>query len=596
MLRVNPFRRYRIDYVLFLSFAVFIALLIAVISGVSYYLSARDQAASTSFYQQGMLKELNKQLAIQLRTVEQTSLALSQNSAFLNYMNLKGDYYPRNKARMDVSQDYLNPIVNSSPFLHSIEVYMDEPTVIDTMSDVQFLPREYMKEQAWYPLVEKADFVWIGGREAGASQGNLPVLSFVRHISSNSNPNLGYLVMNVKLKALQQLLSGDKSAAHRMVIDGGDRLLMSTRPVPYHKELEQLMEHIEGESGYKHNHLAKESLHPEKDLLMVWTKSFQEGWQLVELTPWRDITRGSIKLAKTLVLVGGASVIAALFFTLFLARNFTAPIRQLLTLMSAYSVGRQIKEFPETYRNEFGSLFGGYRKLIERIEELYASLERQYKAQREAEIKALQAMINPHFLYNTLDQLNWMAIEAGQNRISHVLELMGRMFRIGLSNGESFIPLDDELAHVECYLQIQQLKWEEGLSYSVEIDDGLRELLIPKLTLQPFVENAILHGFHGRLTGAVHIRITGQGEGVLCRITDNGTGIPPDWNKMRRRKTGGYGIRNVMERVQAYFGPSYGITIDRRAEGGTEVLIFIPRIVQQLELGGDEHVENRNCG
>jgi two-component system, sensor histidine kinase YesM len=590
----NPFRRYRIDYVLFFSFAAFIALLITIISSVSYLISARDQASSTSFYQQGMLNELNKQLAIQLKAVEQTSLAISLNSTFLDFMDLKGDYYTRNKARADLSRDLLNPIVNSSPFLHSIEVYMIEPTLVDVKADVQFLPRQYLQDQAWYPLAEKSDFLWIGGREASSSQGSLPVLSFVRHISSNSNPNLGYLVLNVKVKALQTLLNEDKAGPIRVMIDGGGRLMMSTQQTPTQAELADLMNDLQGDSGYRHVLLNPNSEYPEKDILMVWSKSYQEGWVLVELTPWREITHGSIQLAKTLALLGAAAVIVALFFTLFLARNFTAPIRQLILLMSAYSVGRQVKEFPASYRNEFGSLFGGFRKLIERIEGLYESLEQQYKAQREAEIKALQAMINPHFLYNTLDQLNWMAIEAGQVRISHVLELMGRMFRIGLSNGESFIPLHDELLHMECYLQIQQLKWDEGLSYTIEMDDSLRELLIPKLTMQPFVENAIIHGFHGRAAGEVSIRIREHDDGILCRIADNGVGIPGDWYKRKSRKTGGYGIRNVMERVKAYFGPPYGVTIGNRLGGGTEVLIFIPRKLQQLESGGEEHVENRN--
>ncbi|WJH35924.1 sensor histidine kinase [Paenibacillus sp. CC-CFT747] len=236
--------------------------------------------------------------------------------------------------------------------------------------------------------------------------------------------------------------------------------------------------------------------------------------------------------------MGGTAGLLALGFTLVLSRRFTRPIRELLQLMSGYALNRSVQTYPTRYHNEFGSLFGGYRKLVERIEDLYASLELQYKAQREAEIRALQAMINPHFLYNTLDQLNWMAIEAGQDRISHVLELMGRMFRIGLSNGESFIPLEDELMHTECYLQIQQLKWGEGLHYSIDCPPELRALLVPKLTIQPFVENAVIHGFHGRRTGTVAIRVQEYPEGVRLTVTDDGRGLPDGWETKPRRKTG----------------------------------------------------------
>ncbi len=152
----------------------------------------------------------------------------------------------------------------------------------------------------------------------------------------------------------------------------------------------------------------------------------------------------------------------------------------MLAEMADTRAARKKINLPEDYRNEFGVLFSGYRKLIDRIQQLYVSLEDQYKRQRSAEIKALQAMINPHFLYNTLDQLNWMAIEAGQDRMSRILELMGTMFRIGLSNGESLITLREELLHTECYLKIQQLRWEEGLTVEIDVPEQLQHFFYPQ--------------------------------------------------------------------------------------------------------------------
>jgi two-component system sensor histidine kinase YesM len=597
----NPFYRFRIDYVLFLVFAGFLTVLITLIMWISYTLSAWTQTNNTFHYQQGMLNRLSKELNVQLKSVEQTSLALSMNTSFLNYLALTGDYYTRNRARVEVSQDYLAPIVNSSTLLQSIQVYMNEPTVTDINSDLQFLPRNMLDKEPWYTAAMKSDTLWAGEHNVGSAQGTASVVSFVRQLSRDSGAQLGTLVLNVKQKALQATLNEDRQGSSRLLLDSGGRLLFRTESAPQMSAIAGLLAQINADSGYRRVHLNGAKAPANTDMLMVWTRDFREGWLLVELTPYRDIMRSSIKLAGTLAAVGGAALVVASFVTLYLSRLFTAPVRELLVLMNAYSLNRTMRKFPSRYHNEFGSLFAGYRRLIERVEELYASLERQYKAQREAEIRALQAMINPHFLYNTLDQLNWMAIEAGQEQISQVLELMGRMFRIGLSNGDSFITLQDELLHTECYLRIQQLKWGDGLRYSIEGGEPFSDCYVPKLTIQPFVENAILHGLHGRSTGRITVKVEPTEGGLRIRITDDGKGLPPDWNVRKRRKTGGYGIRNVMERIEAIFGAPYGIYLTALPNGmGTEADIRIPLLAEMPGAGAvgeersDSDVDNRS--
>lgn len=186
-------------------------------------------------------------------------------------------------------------------------------------------------------------------------------------------------------------------------------------------------------------------------------------------------------------------------------------------------------------------------------------------------------MINPHFLYNTLDQLNWMALGAGQDKMSEILELMGRMFRIGLSNGESLVTIHDELLHAGCYMQIQQLRWEEGLTVVTHVPAELELYYIPKMTLQPFIENAIMHGFDGRSEGTICITAVQENEAIIFTVSDDGVGLRNNWNSGEKRSTGGYGIRNVTERFEAFFGADYGINIhDNDAGSGVTVTIRIP--------------------
>lgn len=595
---MNPFRMFRIDYVFFFSFAAFIAVLITIMMIVSYRFSANEQADSASMYQQAVLQQLNKQLTDQMSAVEQTSLAVAINSPLVNYLTMKGDYYARKTARDELNRDYLAPMLNSSRSMFSFQIYMSNPLQVDPNANIQYLPLAYASRESWYPAVDKADFVWIGQREVGSPQGKQQVISFIRKITTPDGVNRGILIINVRVKFLQDILTEDNSSASRLLLDSGGRMIMHTRIAPPPGEIDAILKEVSGDAGHAHQLLEAAGSLPEKNMLTVWSRTAPGSWMLVELTPWKDITGGSVRLAWTMAAIGAAAILLSVFFTLFLSRNFTVPIRKLVQLMQAFNPGKKGLPLPTEYRNEFGSLFSGYRKLTERIETLYQSLEQQYKAQREAEIKALQAMINPHFLYNTLDQLNWMALEAGQEEISRVLELMGQMFRIGLSGGESLIPMQDELLHVECYLKIQQFKRGQGLDWEIECPEELRQLLIPKLTLQPFVENAIVHGFHGRSHGRIVLNAVPEDRGIRIRIRDDGVGLRDDWKTRRRHPTGGYGIRNVTERIQVFFGLPFGVSLRNRTGGpGTEAEIYLPKLTQQPDLeGGRSDVDTRDRG
>ncbi|WP_311198886.1 sensor histidine kinase [Paenibacillus hexagrammi] len=292
-------------------------------------------------------------------------------------------------------------------------------------------------------------------------------------------------------------------------------------------------------------------------------------------------------------IIGVAAIMLTLLLTHWLSSQFTKPIKRLVQVMGAYTVGGSMDRLPRDYQNEFGYLFAGYRKQNERIEELYRSLERRYEQQRKAEIEALQANINPHFLYNTLDQLNWMAIANGQAEMSRILELMGRMFRIGLSGGESFIKMEQEILHIESYLEIQQLRWDGGLAYTIEASPEIRELYVPKLTLQPFVENSIVHGFNTRSRGHIWIRMEKLDGDIRITIEDDGVGLKQAADISVKRHTGGYGIRNVKERIDGYFGENYKVKLSEREAGGTCAEITLPILMEPPAADSDNFKINR---
>ncbi|MCZ8513268.1 sensor histidine kinase [Paenibacillus filicis] len=581
---MSVFKRVRIDRLFFGSFAAFIAALLLVFTWISYSITSRELANNTSYYQQDLLNELNKQLDIQLNSIEQMSLAASRNIPSIGFDSQVMDPYERLRKKEEL-RNLLANITYSTTMVHSIYYYMENPVEIDPQGPVLFNDFAKVKDESWYPALQNNDFTWIGDHQVQTVNGKHRYISFARKLYNNSGKYYGVLLLNVKTAEIENLIQGGTNGRSRMLLDAGGRTLASIgNPALDPSEMERIRSY-EGKSDY----IRMRASNGEESLL-VWSKAHSD-W-LIEVTPWKSIILGSVRLAYILIATGLSAIFIASFFTLFLSRQFTKPIRQLLSIMKRVPAEDAIPSLPTDYKNEFGHLFQGYRRQMERIRELLLSLQAQHKRQKEAEILALQAMINPHFLYNTLDQLNWLAIESGQEKISKMLSLVGKMFRIGLSNGETIILVPDEMTHVEYYLQIQKIRWGDRLTYSIHMDEELKYLYIPRLTLQPFVENAFIHGFHGRRSGEIRIEAKAVDGEIVITITDNGVGIQPDWDRQKRRKTGGYGIRNVKERIAAYFGDPYGVSMMKLESGGTQVTIVLPRIANKEEAEGRFHVEN----
>ncbi|TDG00470.1 cache domain-containing sensor histidine kinase [Paenibacillus piri] len=575
----NLFKRTRIDYLMYGGFSSVMVILLSVVIGLTYTLSTQEMVRMTSFYQQGLLNELYNKTEIQMRAIEQHSLAAARNTTLSEYSNSPEDTYS-NYQKGREQELYLASITYATPIIQSIDYYTTyEAPVITRQSPVTFFSEREARLAEWYPVVENTDFAWIGEHKKHTYQGEARVVSFARKIYSGSGTYQGLLVMNVNASSVQNLVRGETPDSNRLLLDSDGRVIVSIGDPQLQTKLKDYMADMQGASGHMQARAKGQGGLFSQPIayLIVWAKHPGVNWTLVELTPWSKITQGSVHTAVILAVVGASAILISMLITLLLANQFIKPLRLLVREMGRYSGGGNKISLPDDYRNEFGVLFSGYRKLISRIQLLYASLENQYRRQKKAEIKALQAMINPHFLYNTLDQLNWMALAAGQDKLSHILELMGKMFRIGLSNGESMITFREEFIHAECYLQIQQLRWEEGLTVRLELPGPVQELFVPKMTLQPFIENAIMHGFNERTKGCIEISVHEEEEDVVIRITDDGAGLSAGWDTPGKRKTGGYGIRNVRERYEAFFGSRFSIHIANNAgSSGATVQIRLP--------------------
>lgn len=286
-------------------------------------------------------------------------------------------------------------------------------------------------------------------------------------------------------------------------------------------------------------------------------------------------------------LIGGILLVFCLFLSTVLAKTMSGRIIRLTSRMKQVKKGELIS-LPSSIiqgKDEIGELTSTYNYMIHAMEDL---IEKEYLLGQEtknAELKILQAQINPHFLYNTLDMIQWFAEEGMLSQIEESVSSLATFYRLSLSNGKEFISLREEMEHVRSYIRLQRLRFPDTFLYEEELDEGLLDYLLPKTTLQPLVENAITHGLQEskRIPGHLLIKIEKEeGKNIRIRILDDGAGMKkpprttPNGGTSRENSGHGFGIPNVSSRLTLLYGPGYGVVFEHNIPEGTIAIVRIP--------------------
>jgi two-component system sensor histidine kinase YesM len=303
------------------------------------------------------------------------------------------------------------------------------------------------------------------------------------------------------------------------------------------------------------------------------------GWEISYFTPYKTVAAGaeSILTVTTLIITACLILLAVLIWIF--TRIFVEPILNLNSQMKAVEYGDFSVSITSSSSDEIGQLINRFGSMVTRINNLINEVYRNKIFRREAEIKALQAQINPHFLYNTLSMINWRAKMKRSDEISEIVNAVTRYYRTSLSKGKDIIPIRDEIENIKSYLQIQKIMHDDELIIRYNIQEEIYHFFTPKLLLQPLVENAVIHGVDKRKSLPKIIEIEGHriDNFILFRITDNGPGIHPEKTDLGNTEMSEcYGLHNVHERIVHYFGEEYGLSFDRERTIGTSVIVYIP--------------------
>lgn len=315
------------------------------------------------------------------------------------------------------------------------------------------------------------------------------------------------------------------------------------------------------------------------------SRSEKTGWTIVGCMYVEELLEESENAQSVYVITAIVLVIIALLLSSLLSKNITLPIQRLKDSMAKVQEGNFEKtEIEVGSPNEIGSLTNSFNVMTNRIQELMEENVQEQEAKRKSELKALQSQINPHFLYNTLDSIIWMAEGKKNEEVVLMTASLARLMRQSISNEDEIVSIAQEIEYVKSYLTIQKMRYKDKLEFEIDVEPSIRHIHIIKLVLQPIVENAIYHGLkYKESKGLLVVKGYEKGENVIIEICDNGVGMSPETlnHIFERHKvnyhSNGVGVYNVQQRLQLYYGSDYGITYISEQGKGTTATIVIPK-------------------
>lgn len=538
---------------------------------VSYMdeISAVANEANYDYYLLNYLKEVQNQ--------EEDQISLKKGGSIQNYeMSTKVFSYALNH-RTDVS---------------SIMVFGKKRMLLYKS---MYHYKNVLSDCKGYPWYQKAvdspgETVVTGPQQHDFLIGNTEkTLSFSRVINSSEDGSfMGVVLVDVNLNKIDEICrsSYTESAGSLCILDQNKNLVyeMEQTDRGYLFQERETLERLQNSMDASNE---KPGIELEgENYFLNMMRMEKTGWTLISITPESVITESIQEVVWYIILLGLLMILIVILVLNSILTKVLRPIGQLKASMEEAEASNLKVRAQISSGDELGKLAGSYNRMMERIERLMKQVVEEQEEKRKFELQALQAQINPHFLYNTLDSIIWM-VETKDDQAVPMTEALAKLFRISLNKGCEFITLEKEMEHVRNYLVIQSMRYRNKFTYDIQIEDGVLECRTVKLIVQPLVENSIYHGIKKKKTqGYILIQAYRDGDVLIIAVEDDGPGmssqqcasiLEPD--QVVENVTGsGVGVRNVNERIKLYFGKEFGLHFRSIQGEGTRVTISLPVI------------------
>ncbi|QKS44756.1 histidine kinase [Paenibacillus cellulosilyticus] len=553
--------------------------LLLLASGIVYYetyssIAYREIRATKT----DLLDEKSQNLSNYVAGIQDTARFIVTNSMIQQVLSMPPDNAYDFVTKNRQISDEFKRLTAVKGGLYSIELYtnwLDQYDYPSPPGDFMH-PMEDAASDGWLERMEASDGFWIAAHARTDGEDGLRLISYVQRIAGNRGQLLGIVKINIPEQHLFDIVSGNDaqkaSDDFYIIRDSRGQYIASNLP---NAELEISIREGASVQDTVGSHYS-----------VIQSRANTEYWVLQQLITKDVLQQGAHEIRTLIVELLAGLLLVTIPLAFWLSRKLTAPIYGIVRGMRTVEKGDFNVRMQMSSIQEYSHLAMHFNRMVYRLKDLIGRLNQEHRDRREAEIQLLQSQIKPHFLYNTLDLIHWRALDHNAHEISGMVQQLSKLFRIGLSNNKWYVALRDEMLHARCYIAIQEYRQNFNIRCVEHVENDLHDVLVPKIILQPFLENAVIHGNWQRGEQAV-VTVSFEthsdrivGKHLVVTITDNGCGVPEDFDAERAR---GIGIRNVIDRIQLYCGKMYGVQI-MRGEQGTRVVIKLPLIYHEEEM------------
>jgi two-component system sensor histidine kinase YesM len=574
---------------LFLWIFPLLILTIAMTGGFSYYVASNQ-----------VLNEISQsQENLTIKSIHQFDDVAQDAVDFTNYLFLSS-----NVQELLSSED--NPVIRRRTFssistlmvtrhsIHSLIIYKLNETTLDPFAINQTgitsaMPFEEFKETAIFKnaLEANGEATWtILPPEQSLFRGDRQYKFILAKAIKNiyTLKNEGIVIVGINEAVLRdQYMKIIGSDAQMFMVDEEGRVLTASDPIFLNRNLTEIP-YFQTNPSLQMGNLP-ENLNSE-NWIISHARSDLTGWHTFIIQSKRQLLQELDRIGLVTLAVMALCLVLSVIILWYASSILTEPLKKLVKSMRRLQTGDFTQRVHFNGEDEIGQVGHGYDKMVQRIKELIDDVYASELKQKQAELKTLQAQIHPHFLYNTLDTICWTAQKRGQTDIADMVYSLSQVFRLSLSDGKDFITIEQELELVKNYLALQQIRFQSRFTFEIETEPEILEFQVPKLLLQPVVENAIIHGIEPyQGTGFVNITAFYHNHGIQIQIMDNGVGIPPEQLEAiqqfilqdpEHEAPFGFALYNIKERLALAYGTRAAFNINSSVDKGTIVSVVIP--------------------
>lgn len=550
------------------------------LGGFTYYISSKITQEKLIQSGRDALAKMDANLKFMVNDIENTSIFLigQEDIQFFLRSPERNELLHRKILNLIdslvVSKDYLSNITihifNSNAFLSQTRVYESA-----LMEQIDFA---HMDEKTWSNVYRIRDYT-----------GEHNVFSFVRPVRSiYSFDELGWLAISFDEEVVSQNWTepgfGDNQGSVALLNEEG-MVLSSTNKEWLGKPMEQLFPGISDRIHSKEGYFTYESSDSKETVL--YARSSIRGWTLVGTIPYElHSSQNGFILQLTAVAVV-ITILINIGLVLYMIHRVTNPLQVLARLFTKVNPEGPMPVYKSSTNDEIGRLGEVYNKLGRYIRELKEQLILEETRKKEADMRALQAQINPHFLYNTLSSIHWMALMKEEKQIADMVGSLSDFLQFSLNKGSDYCSVYQEFAHIQNYMQIQSIRYPDKFELELSMDSALRNKKMLKLLLQPLLENAMIHGIQKKEgKGLIGVYAEQMDDWIYFTVIDDGVGMSEErlaaiQASLRKPITteyeeGSYGLRNVNERLRLHYGPGSQLCIESKTGAGTRISFSIP--------------------